>query len=94
MARRGDQDFYDVSEGNCRALANLRPIGSNRSPSLSRLHLEQGGADVDRYQRTATEPTIDEVLREPVIRLMMKCDNVTEEELLHFIRTARQRMNG
>ncbi len=37
---------------------------------------------------------LDEVLREPVIRLMMKCDNVTEDQLLHFIRIARQHVNG
>jgi hypothetical protein len=30
------------------------------------------------------------VLRDPVIHLMMKCDNVTEDQLLHFIGIARR----
>jgi hypothetical protein len=92
MARRDDQDVYDLGEANCRALANLRPSGLHRSLSASRLRLEQRGADVDRCRQIAAEPMLDEVLREPVVRLLMKCDNVTEDQLLHFIRIARQHM--
>jgi hypothetical protein len=33
---------------------------------------------------------LDEILRDPVIRLMTKCDNVTEDQLLHFIGIARR----
>ena len=32
-----------------------------------------------RYGQSGTEPTLDEVIREPVIRLMMERDHVTEE---------------
>lgn len=94
MARRDDHDVYHVSDASCRALAKLhRPVPS-RSSSASRLQLGPCGADVDRYGQTGTEPTLDEVLSEPVIRLMMKCDNVTEDQLHHFIRIARRQMNG
>jgi len=94
MVRHDDQDLYEVSDANCRVVGNLHRPGPNRPSSAFRLHLEQCGADVDRYGRTGTEPMLDEVLREPVIRLMMKCDNVTEDQLLHFIRIARQHVNG
>ncbi len=94
MARRDDQDLYEVSDANCRVLGNLHRPGTNRSSSAYRLHLERCGAHVDRNRQTDTEPMFDEVLREPVIRLMMKCDNVTEDQLLHFIRIARQHVNG
>jgi hypothetical protein len=92
MARRDDHDVYDVSDANSRAPANLHRPVPNRSSCAFRLYLEQCGTGVDRFGRTATEPTLDEVLREPVIRLMMKCDNVTDDQLLDFIRMARQHM--
>ena len=38
-----------------------------------------------RYGQSGTEPTLDEVIREPVIRLMMERDHVTEEALLRII---------
>jgi len=43
-----------------------------------------------RYRQNGTEPTLDEVIHEPVIRLMMERDNVTEEALLRIINIARQ----
>ena len=45
-----------------------------------------------RYRQGGTEPTLDEVIHEPVIRLMMKRDNVTEEALLRIIMIARQHL--
>ena len=30
------------------------------------------------YGQGGTEPTLDELIHEPVIRLLMECDNVTE----------------
>jgi len=93
MPRRDDQDVHDGSDANCRVPANRHRPGPNRSSSASRLHLEPCGRGADRYRRTETEPTLDEVLREPVIRLMMKCDNITEDRLLHLIRTARRHMS-
>jgi len=32
-----------------------------------------------RYGQGGTEPTLDEIIHEPVIRLMMERDRVTEE---------------
>jgi hypothetical protein len=55
----------------------------HRSPQL-----EQSRADVDRYRQTGTEPALDEMLREPAIRLIMRRDNVTEDQLLHLIKVA------
>jgi hypothetical protein len=43
-----------------------------------RSQLEQRRADAGRYGKSGTEPTLDEMLREPAIRLIMRWDNVTE----------------
>jgi hypothetical protein len=93
MARRDDQDVYDASDASCYALAKLHRPRPNRSSSAPHLRLGPCGADVNRYGRTGTEPTLDEVLSEPVIRLVMKSDNVTEDQLLRLIGIARQQMN-
>ena len=45
-----------------------------------------------RYGQSGTEPTLDEMIREPVIRLMMERDHVTEEMLLRIINIARQHL--
>ncbi len=45
-----------------------------------------------RYGQSGTEPTLDEVIHEPVIRLMMARDHVTEEALLRIINIARQHL--
>ena len=37
------------------------------------------------YGQSGTEPTLDEVIHEPVIRLMMERGHVTEEMLLRII---------
>jgi hypothetical protein len=47
-----------------------------------------------RYGQSGTEPTLDEVIHEPVIRLMMERDHVTEEVLLCIINIARQHLDG
>jgi hypothetical protein len=47
-----------------------------------------------RYEQSGPEPTLDEVIHEPVIRLMMERDNVTEEALLRIINLARQHLGG
>jgi hypothetical protein len=47
-----------------------------------------------RYGQSGTEPTLDEVIRETVIRLMMERDHVTEEALLRIINIARQHLGG
>jgi hypothetical protein len=82
MARCDDQDFYDVSDAKRRLPADLRRPGPERSASASRSQLEQRRADADRYRKSGTEPTLDEMLREPAIRLIMRRDNVTEDQLL------------
>jgi hypothetical protein len=51
---------------------------------------EQG---VDRYGHSCTEPTLDKMLRQPAIRLMMRRDNVTVDQLLHLINTACRHIN-
>jgi hypothetical protein len=58
------------------------------------LHLENGGGDICRYGQGGTEPTLDEVIHEPAIRLMMERDNVTEEALLRIITIARRNPGG
>ena len=76
MARRDDQDRYDASGTDGRVLAKLHRSEPHQPTSASRLNPEQGGADLDRYGQISTEPTLHEVFREPVIRLMMKSNNV------------------
>jgi hypothetical protein len=94
MARRDDQGRYDASGADTPVLAKLHRSEPNQPTSASRLNPEHGGADLDRYGQISTEPTLHEVFREPAIRLMMKCDNVTEDQLLHLIKIARWHMNG
>lgn len=93
MARRDDQDFYDVSDGTPRLLADLRRPGPKRSASTSRSRLEHGRADVDRYRQSGAEPTLDKILREPALRLIMRRDNVTEDQLVHLIKIACRHIN-
>jgi hypothetical protein len=84
MARRDDLDFCDVSDAKPRLPGDLRRPRPKRSAFASRSQLEQRRADVDRYRQSGTEPTLDEMLREPAIRLIMRRDNVTEDQLLHL----------
>jgi hypothetical protein len=93
MARCDDQDFYDVSDAKPRFRADLRRPGPKRSAFASRSQLEQRRTGVDRYGHSCTEPTLDEMLREPAIRLMMRRDNVTVDQLLHLINTACRHIN-
>ena len=44
------------------------------------------------YRQSGTEPTLDEVMHEPVIRLMMERDHVTGEALVRIINIARQQL--
>jgi hypothetical protein len=44
------------------------------------------------YRQSGTEPTLDEVIHEPVIRLIMERDHVTEEALVRIISIARQHL--
>ena len=67
---------------------------TKRSTFASRSQLEQRRADVDRYRQSGTEPTLNEMLREPAIRLMMTRDNVTEDQLLHLIKLACRHIKG
>lgn len=94
MARCDDQDFYDVSDAKCRLPAYLRRPGPKRSASAPRSQLEQRRADAGRYGKSGTEPTLDEMLREPAIRLIMRWDNVTEDQLLYLINMACRHING
>jgi hypothetical protein len=94
MARRDDHDFHDVSDATPRLPGDLRRPGPKRSTFASRSQLEQRRADVDRYRQSGTEPTLDEMLREPAIRLMMTRDNVTEDQLLHLIKLACRHIKG
>jgi hypothetical protein len=93
MARREDQSLHGMSNTKSCVIANLHRSGTNRSlPASRRSHLELCGADVVRYGQGGTEPTLDEVLPDPIIRLMMKRDNVTEDQL-HFLRIATRHIN-
>ena len=47
-----------------------------------------------RYGQGGIEPTLDELIHEPVIRLLMERDNVTEEALLRIITVARRHLDG
>ena len=88
MARCDDRDFYGVSDAKPRLPADLRRPRPKRSASASCSQLEQRRADVGRHGQSGTEPTLDEVLGEPAIRLIMKRDNVTEDQLVHLIKLA------
>ena len=94
MARRDDRDFYDVSDAKPRLPADLRRPGPKRSASAPRSQLDQRRADADRYGKSGTAPTLDEMLREPAIRLIMRWDNVTEDQLLYLINMACRHING
>ena len=94
MARRDDQDLYHVSDAKPRLPRDLRRPRPKRSAFASHSQLEQCRADVDRYRQSGTEPTLDEMLREPAIRLMMTRDNVTEDQLLHLIKLACRHIKG
>ena len=59
-----------------------------------RSQLEQRRADAGRYGKSGTEPTLDEMLRAPAIRLIMGRDNVTEDQLFHLIKLACRHING
>ena len=61
-----------------------------RAPITTR----QRRADAGRYGKSGTEPTLDEMLREPAIRLIMRRDNVTEDQLLYLINMACRHING
>ena len=74
--------------------ANLHRSEPNRFSSASGLSLEPRTAEVACEGQTPTKPTVDEVLRDPVVRLMMKCDNVTKDQLIHFIGMAAGHTNG
>ena len=93
MACCDDPDFCDVCDAKSRLRADLRRPGPKRSAFASRSQLEQRRTDVDRYGHSCTEPTLDEMLREPAIRLMMRRDNVTVDQLLHLINTACRHVN-
>ena len=59
--------LHGVSDAKPRLPADLHRPRPKRSVSASRSQLEQRKPDVDRYGQTGTEPTLDEVLREPAI---------------------------
>ena len=90
MARGDDRE---VSNSKPRLRVDLRRAGAKPSASASGSQLEQLRAEVDRYGQSGTEPTLGEVLREPAIRLIMKRDNVTEDQLLHLIKLACRHIN-
>jgi hypothetical protein len=94
MTGSEDQGLLNVSDVNQRAPTNLYRPGPARSSLADPLHLDQCGGDEWRYRRGGTEPALDEVFREPVVRLMMKCDNVLEDELLRCITIACRHLNG
>ena len=71
-----------------------RPTWTCSSLTGLPLHLEDAGGDMWRYGQDGTEPTLDEVIHEPAIRLMMERDHVAEEALLRIINIARQHLGG
>ena len=83
-----------MSDAKARLPADLRRPRLKRSASASCSQLKQRGADVVSYGQSSTEPTLDEMLREPAIRLIMRRDKVTEDQLVHLIKRARRHTNG
>jgi len=94
MTGGDDKGVLDVSDANQRAPTNLYRPGPARSSSTDRLHLRQCGGNEWRYGQGRTEPALDEVLCEPIVRLMMKRDNVKEDDLLRCSTIARRHLNG
>jgi hypothetical protein len=80
--------LYDVSDAKPRLPADLRRPRPKRSASASSSQLEQRRADVHSDEQSGTEPALDEVLLEPTIRMIMKRDNVTGDQLVHLIKIA------
>ena len=76
------------------------PTGARRSAlydvsdAKSRLPPDLRRRRSNRSARSDTEPTLDEVLRKPAIRLIMRRDNVNEDQLLHLIKLVRRHING
>jgi Domain of unknown function (DUF5753) len=64
------------------------------SDAKSRLSADLRRPRSKRSGQSDNEPTLDEVLREPAIRLIMRRDNVTEDQLLHLIKRACRHING
>jgi len=64
------------------------------SYAKSRLPTDLRRSRSKRSARSDTEPTLDEVLRKPAIRLIMRRDNVNEDQLLHLIKLVRRHING
>src|SRR6266446_7358819 len=99
-SKEEDQWARQPLNGACRAHWDAEQDGINRNSSdqighrepdrPSRLHFRDGGGDMWRYGQGGTEPTLDEVIHEPVIRLMMERDQVTEEALLRILNIVRQ----
>jgi len=94
MTGSDNKGVLDVSDVNQRAPTNLYRPGPARSSPADPLRLDQSGGNEWRYGRGGTEPALDEVLREPIVCLMMKRDNVIEDELLRCITIARRHLNG
>jgi len=70
----------------------VRGSGESLDLLLPASYAERVGLMIEAgFRQSLAEPRLDEVLRNPVIRLMMKCDNVTEAQLLDFIATAAGR---
>ena len=58
--------------------------------------MSQYGRKAERktYAMQAWEPTLDEMLAEPVVQMMMTVDGVRPTEVVTLLREARQRLDG
>ena len=60
--------------------------------------VRQLGARLSEYEkemsglRDASEPSLDELIRDPIVRLLMRCDHVTPQEVLVVCAAARTRL--
>ena len=69
------------------------PTWTNTIRIRARLTTRTAQSRCRRYGKSGTEPTLDETLREPAIRLIMRRDNVTEDQLLYLINMACRHIN-
>jgi hypothetical protein len=83
MARLDDQDCTTSVAPNL-AYPQIFPLTTRPAQSRCRPSRKKSG----------TEPTLDEMLREPAIHLIMRRDNVPEDQLLHFIKLACRHIKG
>lgn len=49
---------------------------------------------MNKYKTAGVEPHLDELFQDPIVRLVMRRDSLTEREVRTFIDGAKRRLDG